>query len=174
MLASQVAVSCHLPNAAVAYPFRRSISASGAVELGIWPVEPGIAVAISVMNPMFTVWWFRPDFSAARVGEHRAVVWKLLYRSPFWASRSIVGMGIGPPKVLGTPKPMSSISTMTTFGAPAGAFTSKRGGGVTLRASISVTAGRAGSWIGSTVRSITAGPAAGDGGPVVAARNRPP
>jgi hypothetical protein len=35
-------------------------------------------VAISVMKPMFTVWWLRPDFSAARVGEQSAVVWKLL------------------------------------------------------------------------------------------------
>ena len=39
---------------------------------------PGMPVAISVMKPMFTVWWLRPDLSAARVGEHSAVVWKLL------------------------------------------------------------------------------------------------
>jgi hypothetical protein len=57
---------------------------------------------------------------------------------------------------------MSSISTMTTFGAPAGAFTSNRGGAVTFRASISVKVGRAGSAIGRTVRSIDAVPA-GDG-----------
>ncbi len=36
---------------------------------------------------------------------------------------------------------MSSISTMTTFGAPSGAFTSKRGGALALRASISVISG---------------------------------
>ena len=48
---------------------------------------------------------------------------------------------------------MSSISTMTTFGAPLGAVTSKRGGALTLRASISVYVGRRGSAIGSTVRS---------------------
>jgi hypothetical protein len=137
-LASHAAVSCHFPKAAVAYPLSRSVSASGAVVLGIWPVEPGIPVAISVMNPMFTVWWFRPDFSAARVGEHRAVVWKLLYRSPFWLSRSSVDMATGPPKLLGTPNPMSSISTMTTFGAPAGAFTSNRGGIVTFRTATSL------------------------------------
>jgi len=53
---------------------------------------------------------------------------------------------------------MSSISTMTTFGAPGGAFTSTRGGGVTLRASIPVPALKGGSAIGSTVRSIAAGP----------------
>ena len=34
------------------------------------------------------------------------------------ARRSSVGMWIGPPKALDWPKPMSSISTMTTFGAP--------------------------------------------------------
>jgi hypothetical protein len=39
---------------------------------------------------------------------------------------------------------MSSISTMTTLGAPSGALTSKRGGALALRASISVT-GSAGS-----------------------------
>ena len=37
-------------------------------------------------------------------------------------------MLMGPPNVLGAPKPISSIRTMTTFGAPLGAFTSKRGG----------------------------------------------
>ena len=34
------------------------------------------AVAISVMPPMPTVWWFRPLRRTARVGEHSAVVWK--------------------------------------------------------------------------------------------------
>jgi hypothetical protein len=47
----------------------------------------------------------------------------------------MVGMLTGPPKALDWPKPMSSRSTMSTFGAPAGAFTSKRGGGAALRAS---------------------------------------
>ena len=50
-------------------------------------------------------------------------------------------MWIGPPKALGMPKPMSSMRTISTFGAPAGAFTSKRGGGVALRASSSVSCG---------------------------------
>ncbi len=50
-------------------------------------------------------------------------------------------MWIGPPKALGMPKPMSSMSTISTFGAPSGAFTSKRGGGVALRASSSVACG---------------------------------
>jgi hypothetical protein len=35
---------------------------------------------------------------------------------------------------------MSSIRTITTLGAPAGAFTSKRGGAFALRASTSVIA----------------------------------
>jgi hypothetical protein len=59
----------------------------------------------------------------------------------------------GPPKVLGTPKPRSSTRTITTFGAPAGAFTSKRGGIAALRASSSVMGGFAGARTGSTVRS---------------------
>ena len=50
-------------------------------------------------------------------------------------------MWIGPPKALDMPKPMSSMRTMRTLGAPSGAFTSKRGGGVTLRASSSVIGG---------------------------------
>jgi hypothetical protein len=48
---------------------------------------------------------------------------------------------------------MSSTSTMTTFGAPAGGFISKRGGAFAWRTSSSVTAARVGSAIGSTRRS---------------------
>src|SRR5262245_8852802 len=40
--------------------------------------------------------------------------------------RSIVGVGITPPKVLGTPKPASSVMIRRTFGAPFGGVT--RGG----------------------------------------------
>ncbi|MGC1885454.1 MAG: hypothetical protein WA709_05045 [Stellaceae bacterium] len=43
---------------------------------------------------------------------------------------------------------------ISTLGAPAGAFTSKRGGGAALRASRVVIGGYAGCGIGSTVRSI--------------------
>ena len=120
------------------YPFSRSISARGATSFGICPVWPGNAVANSVMKPMLLTWWLRPDFSAARVGEQSAVVWKLLKRRPSLASRSSVGIGTGPPKLPGTAKPMSSIRTTTTFGAPAGAFTWKKGGALALRASSSV------------------------------------
>ena len=75
-------------------------------------------------------------------------------------------MWIGPPNALDMPKPMSSISTINTFGAPSGALISKRGGGVALRASSSVIGGYAGALIGSTVRSTMAacGVAAGAAG----------
>jgi hypothetical protein len=42
---------------------------------------------------------------------------------------------------------------MMTLGAPSGALTSKRGGGVALRTSSTVEGGYSGSGIGSTVRS---------------------
>ena len=62
-------------------------------------------------------------------------------------------MAIGPPNALVPAKPRSSIRTITTLGAPAGALTSKRGGGVALRTSSSVYTGLTGSGMGSTVRS---------------------
>ena len=62
-------------------------------------------------------------------------------------------MRMGPPKALLWPKPMSSIRTITTLGAPAGAFTWKRAGAFALRASSSVMGWRTGSGIGRTVRS---------------------
>src|SRR6266699_1568991 len=61
---------------------------------------------------------------------------------------------MGPPKALDWPNPISSISTMRTLGALAGALTSNRGGGVALRASNTVLCGYWGSGIGSTVRSV--------------------
>ena len=54
-----------------------------------------------MIEPVLTVWWFRPVLSALRVGEHSAVVWKLLKRRPVWASWSMVGVRMGPPKVRG-------------------------------------------------------------------------
>src|SRR6266480_3976644 len=63
-------------------------------------------------------------------------------------------MLIGPPKALDWPNPISSISTMSTLGALAGALTSKRGGGVALRTSNTVLCGYDGSGIGSTLRSV--------------------
>ena len=108
-----------------------------------------------MIEPVLTVWWFRPVLSALRVGEHSAVVWKLLKRRPDAASMSIVGVWIGPPNVLGPPKPTSSINTMTTLGAPLGALTWNRAGGFALRASSSVYVGGLGSAIGSVVRFMT-------------------
>src|SRR5262245_8500503 len=75
-------------------------------------------------------------------------------------------MWTGPPKALGMPKPMSSMRTMSTLGAPAGAFTSKRVGGFASRASSTVDLGMSGSRIGRTVRSGSPGVAAVVGVPV--------
>ena len=55
------------------------------------------------------------------MGEHNAVVWNWLYRSPFFATRSSAGVGTGPPNVPHVPKPTSSSNTNTIFGAPVGA-----------------------------------------------------
>src|SRR5262245_47927819 len=74
--------------------------------------------------PVAVEWWLRPVISAARVGEHSAVVWNWLYLRPLAASRSNVGVGIGPPNVLDAPKPTSSVRIKRTLGAPAGACTS--------------------------------------------------
>src|SRR5260370_41106211 len=100
---------------------------------------------------MLQEWWLRPVNSAMRVGEHKAVVWKRLYFRPFLASFSALGMWTGPPNALDWPKPMSSINTMTMFGAPLGGLTSKRGGALALRASRSVIVLMAGSGIGRTL-----------------------
>src|SRR6266496_2156902 len=70
---------------------------------------------------------------------------------------------MGPPKALDWPNPMSSISTMRTLGALAGALTSKRGGGMAFRTSKTVLCGYWGSGIGSTVRSVGSTTFAGAG-----------
>src|SRR5271165_3968233 len=49
-----------------------------------------------------------------------------MYRSPDLAMRSRFGVGMTPPKVLGTPYPWSSVMMSKTFGAPLGGTT--RGG----------------------------------------------
>src|SRR5579872_4975502 len=64
--------------------------------------------------------------SAARVGEQRAVEWKLVKRRPAFAMRSSAGVGMTPPNVLGAPKPTSSVMIKRTFGACFGGTT--RGG----------------------------------------------
>src|ERR1700692_4876031 len=105
-----------------------------------------------MIEPVLHEWWFLPVSSAIREGEQRAVVWKRLYFRPFAASFSTVGIWTGPPKALDCPKPMSSINTMTTFGAPFGAFTANRGGAFALRASSVVIGAYFGSGIGRTSR----------------------
>src|SRR3984893_13083673 len=63
----------------------------------------------------------------------------------------------GPPKALDCPKPISSNKTTTTLGAPFGALSSKRGGGLALRAARSVIVGGWGGGIGKTARLICCG-----------------
>jgi hypothetical protein len=70
----------------------------------------------------------RPVSSAARVGEHSAVVWKRVYRKPFAASFSKFGVLHGPPNALDDPNPASSISTISTLGASFGGRSARIGG----------------------------------------------
>ena len=60
------------------YPFSFNVVASAALVFGRMALEPGADVAISVIPPIPTEWWFRPLSSAARVGAHNAVVWNRL------------------------------------------------------------------------------------------------
>src|SRR5262249_38666442 len=53
--------------------------------------------------------------------EQSAVVWNIVKRRPLLATRSKVGVDIGPPNVLEAPKPTSSVKTNRIFGAPGGA-----------------------------------------------------
>ena len=48
---------------------------------------------------MPTEWWLRPDSTAARVGEHRAV-WNRVNFRPFAASCSATEVWHGPPNAL--------------------------------------------------------------------------
>ena len=52
------------------------------------------------MRAMPLAWWLRPVSKQARVGEHSAVVWKLLRRNPRAANRSNVGVAHGPPNAV--------------------------------------------------------------------------
>ena len=81
------------------------------------------------------------------------MVWNWLKRRPFSANWEKVGVSIAPPKGSVAPKPMSSMSTITTLGAPSGGVMLKGGGAVTLRASSSVMGAATGGWMGSDVRS---------------------
>ena len=65
------------------------------------------------------------------------------------ARRSIVGVGITPPKVLGTPKPASSVMISSTFGAPFGGTTRGAHQGLDCSASFLMTPPNFGSGGGS-------------------------
>jgi hypothetical protein len=114
---------CHLPNAAVLYPFIWSTFGNGALSWGTHAVYPGKPPDSSPIDPNPTAWWLRPVSNAARVGEHNAVTWNRLYRAPSPATRVRAGEAIGPPNALGCPNPASSSSTSKTFGAPSGGAT---------------------------------------------------
>ena len=79
-------------------------------------------LAISVMVPVWTLWWLRPgEQRRARRGAERGGVEGRVAEAARAASFSKVGVGMGPPKALVAPKPASSIRITITLGAPAGA-----------------------------------------------------
>src|SRR5213596_1765844 len=73
----------------------------------------------------------------------------LLYRSPAFAMRSIVGVGMTPPNVLGTPKPESSVMMSRIFGAFLGGTMRGAHHGFDWRASFLITPPNFGSGCGS-------------------------
>src|SRR6185369_11119795 len=68
--------------------------------------------------------------------------------------RSIVGVGITPPKVLGTPNPASSVMISSTFGAPFGGTTRGAHHGFDCSAPFLITPPNLGSGGGSCVLGI--------------------
>ncbi len=68
--------------------------------------------------------------------------------------RSIVGVGMTPPKVLGTPKPASSVMISSTFGAPFGGTMRGAHHGFDCSASSLMTPPNFGSGGGSCLPSI--------------------
>src|SRR5574337_634512 len=68
--------------------------------------------------------------------------------------RSIAGVGITPPKVLGTPKPASSVMISSTFGAPFGGTMRGAHQGLDCSAPCLITPPKAGSGAGSRVPGI--------------------
>src|SRR5215471_13750748 len=110
---------------------------------------PGNPVACSMMTPVAQLWWLRPVINAARVGEQSAVVWKRLYFRPRLASLSMVGVGIGPPKVLAAPKPTSSVMMSRTLGASLGGLISLGKSGFEVMAMRSISPLNRASGLGS-------------------------
>lgn len=70
------------------------------------------------------------------------------------ATRSIAGVGITPPKVLGTPKPASSVMISSTLGAPCGGVIRGAHQGFDCRAPSLITPPKAGAGTGSWVPGI--------------------
>ncbi len=62
----------------------------------------------SSMVAIPTVVGLRPVSSAARVGEHRAVVWNWVSRTPASAMRVMFGISTSPPKQSQVAMPVSS------------------------------------------------------------------
>ena len=74
------------------------------------------------------------DQRGARRRAERGGV-NVVVAQPVFAMRSIVGVGMTPPKVLGTPKPASSVMMSRTLGAPLGGTTRGAHQGFDCRAS---------------------------------------
>ena len=81
--------------------------------------------------------------------------------------RSIVGVGMTPPNVLGTPKPASSVMMSSTFGAPFGGTTRGAHHGFDCSASSLITPPNFGSGGGSCLPSIVVVALGEPGVPVV-------
>jgi hypothetical protein len=75
------------------------------------PFAFGKPEVASVMQPIPLVVWLRPVSRHDRVGEHSAVVWKLVYASPRSAMRLMFGVSMRPPYGSMAEKPTSSSTT---------------------------------------------------------------
>ena len=115
-------------------------SESSAVSSGIRPLRFGKPFVYSSITAIPTLLGFRPVSRAARLGEQRAVVWNCVYRRPRSAIRFRLGMATRPPYESQVPKPVSSQTTNSTLGAPAGALGATNGfqSGTELRMSSSI------------------------------------
>src|SRR5712691_7125408 len=91
----------------------------------------------------------------------------LLYRSPSFATRSIVGVGMTPPNVLGTPKPESSVMMSRILGAFLGGTMRGAHHALDCRASFLITPPNFGSGGGSCLPLIVVVAPGEPGVPVV-------
>ena len=83
-----------------------------------WPSMWGNPVRKFDRPRMPASWWLRPVSSAARVGEHRGVTWKLVNTTPSAARASMFGVSMSEPKHPSWAKPVSSRTITSTSGAP--------------------------------------------------------